>query len=95
VTRREDVIAIATSFPDRYADALGGPRLSQGEVDALLDLARTVAHATERRYAPLSTYLAGRYVAERVAAGVPEDDALAEAAAAAERSARDCPPSAV
>ena len=89
------MIAIATSFPDHYADALGGPRLSDGQVDALLDLARNVAHGTERRFAPLSTYLAGRYVAERVAAGVPEADALAEAAALAERSARDCPPSVV
>jgi len=64
-------------------------------VDALLDLARTVAHGTERRYAPLSTYLAGRYVAERVAAGMAEDEALAEAAALAGRSARECPPPAV
>jgi hypothetical protein len=88
------VIAIATSFPDRYADVLGGGRLSKAEVDALLDLARTVAHGTERRYAPLSTYLAGRYVAGRVAQGVPVADALAEAAALAERSARESPPSA-
>ncbi len=89
------MIAIAPSFPDRYADALGGPRLSQAEVDALLGLARTVAHATERRYAPLSTYLAGRFVAERMAAGVPFEHALTEAVAAGERSARDLPPSAV
>lgn len=88
------MIAIASSFPDRYADALGGPRLSPAEVEALLGLARTVAHTTERRYAPLSTYLAGRYVAARVAAGVPLADALAEAVAAAERAARDYPPAA-
>ena len=88
------MIAIAPSFPDRYADALGGPRLSPAEVDALLGLARTVAHATERRFAPLSTYLAGRYVVERLAAGVPLEQALAEAVAAAERSARERPPSA-
>jgi hypothetical protein len=77
------VIAIASSFPDRYADALGDPRLTDAEVGTLLDLARTVAHATERRYAPLSTYLAGRFVARRTAAGVPLEDAVAEAAAAA------------
>ena len=88
------MIAIASSFPDRYADALGGPPLSQAEVGALLGLARTVAHTTERRYAPLSTYLAGRYVAARVAAGVPLEDALAEAVAAGERAAREGPPSA-
>ena len=92
MTRREDVIAIATSFPDGYADALGGPRLGPGEVDALLDLARTVAHATERRNAPLATYLAGRFVAQRVAAGVAPAEALAEAVARAEGAAGDAPP---
>ncbi len=88
------MIAIASSFPDRYADALGEPPLSQPEIGALLGLARTVAHTTERRYAPLSTYLAGRYVAARVAAGVPLEDALAEAVAAGERAAREGPASA-
>ncbi|MDP8937924.1 MAG: DUF6457 domain-containing protein [Actinomycetota bacterium] len=87
------MIAITSSFPDRYAEALGGPRLTEGEVDALLGLARTVAHTTERRYAPLSTYVAGRYVAARVAAGVALEDALAEAVAAGELAARQRPPS--
>lgn len=45
---------------DGFADALGVSRLSAEEVDQLLDLARTVAHGTERRNAPLATYLAGR-----------------------------------
>ena len=45
---------------DRYADALGVARLSEGERADLLDLAREVAHATERANAPLATYLAGR-----------------------------------
>jgi len=81
------VTAIASSFPDRYAEALGGPPLTEAEVDALLDLARTVAHATERRYAPLSTYVAGRFVAERTAAGVPLEEALAEAVVVAEAEA--------
>jgi len=35
-----------------------GP-LSNDEIDALLDLARDVAHATERRYAPLTAFLLG------------------------------------
>ena len=87
------MITIGPSFPDRYADALGGPRLTEAETDALLGLARRVAHTTERRYAPLSTYLAGRYVVERAAAGVAVEDALAEAVAAGERAARDCPAS--
>lgn len=45
---------------DRLADALAVPRLGPAEVDAVLDLARVVAHGTERRNAPLATFLAGR-----------------------------------
>ncbi len=70
---------MASSFPDRYAEALGTARLTDAEVDALLDMARAVAHATERRYAPLSAYVAGRFVAARTAAGVSLEEALAEA----------------
>ncbi len=74
---------MASSFPDRYAAALGLPALTDAEVDAVLDMARAVAHATERRYAPLSAYLAGRFVAERAAEGTPLDVAVAEAVAEA------------
>lgn len=70
---------MASSFPDRYAEALGDTPLTDSEVDAVLAMARTVAHATERRYAPLSAYLAGRFVAARTVAGTPLDVALAEA----------------
>lgn len=45
---------------DRFADALGVARLAPGDVDTLLDLARVVAHGTERKNAPLAAYLAGR-----------------------------------
>ena len=48
---------------DRFADALSVARLDPAEVDALLDLARLVAHGTERRNAPLATFLAGRAAA--------------------------------
>lgn len=46
----------------------------------ILRLARDVAHAGERQEAPLATYLVGRYVERRGAAGVSEDGALEEAA---------------
>ena len=49
---------------DRFADDLQVPRLDPGEVDALLDLARVVAHGTERKNAPLATFLAGRCLAQ-------------------------------
>lgn len=48
---------------DRFADALHLERLDPVEAEALLDLARVVAHGTERRNAPLATYLAGRWAA--------------------------------
>ena len=49
----------AQTFIDRYAGALGVPtRCSQADVDAVLDLAGTAAHASERTAAPLSCWLA-------------------------------------
>ena len=45
---------------DGVADALSVDRLSLAEVDQLLDLARVVAHGTERMNAPLATFLVGR-----------------------------------
>lgn len=61
---------------------VGGPELDPATRRTLLDLARRVAHGTERRNAPLATYLAGMYVAGRGAAGVDAASALAEVVAA-------------
>lgn len=47
------------SWPERLAEALGEAPLSEAEVATLLDVARDVAHDTERRFAPLSTFLLG------------------------------------
>jgi hypothetical protein len=60
---------------DEYADALGLGTVDDEERRVLLKLAREVAHRTERIFAPLSTYLAGRYVAQRVRSG--DDPGLA------------------
>jgi hypothetical protein len=78
-----------TGLPGEYADALAraaevGIRLDDDEVEVVLALARTVAHATERRFAPLATYLAGKYVLARTRSGVPAAEALAEAVALVE-----------
>jgi len=78
---------MSATYPDRYAEALG-LTLGDQEVDAVLDLARVVAHGSERRSAPLSAYLAGQYVAELVRTGLSREQALAEAAAIAERALR-------
>lgn len=63
----------------RYFAALsaagGTPPLSQDEVGAVLDLARVVAHTAERRFAPVSTYLAGLMVGAAGATGDPADRA--------------------
>ena len=61
---------------DRFADDLQVPRLDPTEVDALLDLARVVAHGTERKNAPLAAFLAGRWAA---AAGGDPAEALRRA----------------
>lgn len=71
-------------FPARYAEALG-VTLDDNQIAVILDLARDVAHGSERRFAPLSAYVAGRFVAERVAAGRSVSDALTDATTAADR----------
>jgi Domain of unknown function (DUF6457) len=46
----------------------------------LLRIARDVAHATERQNAPLAAYLIGRFIQDAVSSGIPEADALDQAA---------------
>ncbi len=50
----------AREWIDAYAAALGTDAPDEAEVDALLALAGTAAHASERMAAPLSTWLAAR-----------------------------------
>jgi hypothetical protein len=57
-----------------YAAALGRPAPTQEEMDAVLELASTAAHASERRAAPIACWLAA-------AAGVGLDEARAAARA--------------
>jgi hypothetical protein len=61
---------------DDYARALGLEPIEEDDRRVLLKLAREVAHRSERVFAPLSTYLAGRLVAER---GQDPSGALREA----------------
>jgi hypothetical protein len=48
-------------FLERVRSLLGPnpPTVGPGEVEAILELARVAAHASERRAAPVTTYLAG------------------------------------
>ncbi len=67
---------------DRQADALDEPRITDAELGEILKLAREVAHRVERRFAPLSTFLAGVAVGMRTAAGSSRDDAFRDVVAA-------------
>jgi hypothetical protein len=74
---------------DEYAEALshpGGPDLGVDEEErrVVLRLARQVAHRTERVMAPLSTFLAGMFVADRVREGIDQNEATQEALRVAE-----------
>ena len=46
-------------WPEELAEAVGEEPLSSDEIAEILDVARDVAHTTERKYAPLSTFLLG------------------------------------
>ena len=76
---------MSENFPDRFAEALA-LELTEAEKETVLELARLVAHGSERMYAPLSTYLAGQFIAELVRTGLPRAEALTEAVAVAERT---------
>jgi hypothetical protein len=74
---------------DEYAEALshpGGPELGVDEEErrVVLRLARQVAHRTERVMAPLSTFLAGMFVADRVREGIDQKEATREVLRVAE-----------
>lgn len=79
--------------PRGYCEGLAAELASAAGVDrrlltpaleaAVLSLARDIAHGTERRNAPLATFLAGRYLEARRAAGIDPEAALGEVAAMA------------
>lgn len=70
-------------WTDDYAAALAraaGASIALPDEDSILDFTRRVAHGSERKHAPLATFLAGWFVGARVAAGADPADAWAEAA---------------
>jgi hypothetical protein len=78
-------MAMSANYPDRYAEALA-LALTDSETEVVLELARVVAHGSERKFAPLSTYLAGQFVAELMRTGLSRTEALTEALAVAQRT---------
>jgi len=78
-------MGMSATYPDRYAEAMG-LEITEAEIEAVLDLARLVARGSQRRFAPLSTFLAGQFVAELARTGLSRAEALTEAIAIAERT---------
>lgn len=72
------------ALEERLGRAEPGLHLAPEAGARILDLARVVAHGTERKNAPLASFLAGRYVAARTAAGAKLQTAVAEAVEVAE-----------
>jgi hypothetical protein len=64
---------------ERRGVIIATPQLDSGVALELLELARVAAHTQERRFAPLTSYLAG-VAAERLRAAKPglDDAAVAE-----------------
>jgi hypothetical protein len=52
-------------FIEKVRSLLGpdAPKIEEGEIEAVLELARVAAHSSERRVAPITTYLIGMAVA--------------------------------
>jgi hypothetical protein len=63
----------------QLAVALEVAPIDEGGQTELLDVARDVAHGVERKVTPLAAFLLGTAVGQRVAAGMPQDEALAGA----------------
>lgn len=74
----------AAALEERLGGSDPHVHLTQEAKNPILDLARIVAHGTERKNAPLAAYVTGRFIAARGAQGADEAVALAEATAAAE-----------
>ena len=68
-----------TDWLDDYAAALGDPSYAPTGPDKnrLLELARDVAHGTERKNAPLAAFIVGRYLATHEGASIDEAIAVA------------------
>jgi hypothetical protein len=72
---------IAAALRADSGDGSSSAPFSPPQRARLLRLARDIAHSGERQDAPLASYLIGRFVERRRAAGVPEEAAIGEAAA--------------
>ncbi len=63
----------------QLAVTLGVDPLNDDQVDALLVVARDVAHGVERRATPIAAFLLGAAVQRRIGHGATANDAMADA----------------
>lgn len=97
MTAERHTLRVPERWIDAYTTALEqtaiapvpGLRLGDDGIEQVLNLARIVAHGTERRNAPLATHLAGHYVALLSAGGVDPGTALADAVRVARKLIED------
>ena len=75
----------AAEWVARLAVELGVDALSPRTQAEVLGLARDVAHGTERKAAPLASFVAGLYVQRALSEGRDNDEALHEVSEAVER----------
>lgn len=68
---------------EKFAEAIGMPAPDQEQVDAILALAATAAHASERTAAPVACWFAG--ASEKTLSELTETAERIEKAASAER----------
>lgn len=59
MTDRTDETAAERAWFSKLEALLDAPPIGEDEAGDVLDLARVVAHTTERRFAPLTAYAAG------------------------------------
>jgi Domain of unknown function (DUF6457) len=81
----EDAGSTAAAWIERLTSELSDAGLSLQMQAAVLALAREVAHGSERKYAPLAAFIAGRHVERRVREGGDAGEALQEVIQAAQR----------
>ena len=62
-----------------HLNAEGSPGIAGADKNRLLEMARDVAHATERKNAPLATFLAGYFTGLAVEQGMEPGAAVAKA----------------
>jgi len=80
-----DEVDTAARWTARLAAELGVETMTPQTQVALLSIAREIAHGTERRYAPLASFIAGRYAELAVRQGRDVGTALREVSDAVQR----------